>query len=348
MRVLYAQFLGKVPFKAVAIVLGAGAAAAAGFAALSWTANASRPVAASEPVVRPARVMEIAYQRRSQSLVLAGTVVPRIETTLGFRVAGKMIARDVDVGTVVKPGDLIARSIPTDYRLAVDNARAALASAEADYARAKADLDRYQTLRGTAAFMPRRSTRGSRLARPRPGARRAGQEPALLGREQPRLHRAARRRRGRHHRRAGRGRPGAGAGPGHGEAGAHRRARDPGRRARAPAEDRARGEPRQLRAVVRHRPSLRRQPARAVAQRGSHDPHLSGALHRRRAAAVHRHRHDGDADPRAARRRAAGRGAAQSRSSSRARSPPSGWSTRRAAPSRSAPSPSRAGATRPR
>ena len=46
-------------------------------------ANASR-AAASEPVVRPARVMEIAYQRRSQSLVLAGTVVPRIETHPGL------------------------------------------------------------------------------------------------------------------------------------------------------------------------------------------------------------------------------------------------------------------------
>src|SRR4030095_7010372 len=112
MRVPYAQFLGKIPFKAVAIVLGAGAAAAAGFAAVSWTANASRPVATSEPIVRPARVMEIAYQRRSKSLVLAGTVVPRIETNLGFRVAGKIITRSVDVGTVVKPGDLIAHIDP--------------------------------------------------------------------------------------------------------------------------------------------------------------------------------------------------------------------------------------------
>ncbi len=41
---------------------------------------------------------------------------------------------------------------PADYRLAVDNARAALASAEADYARAKADHERYLNLRGTAVF----------------------------------------------------------------------------------------------------------------------------------------------------------------------------------------------------
>jgi multidrug efflux system membrane fusion protein len=153
MRVPYAQHLGKVPFKAVAIVLGAGAAAAAGFAALSWTASASRPTTASaDPLIRPARVMEIAYQRRSQSLVLAGTVVPRIETNLGFRVAGKIVVRSVDVGTILKPGDLIAQLDPADYRLAVDNARAALASADADYARAKADHERYMALRGTNVF----------------------------------------------------------------------------------------------------------------------------------------------------------------------------------------------------
>ena len=169
MRVPYAQLLGKVPFKAVAIVISAGALAAAGFAAFSWTASASR-AAANEPIVRPARVMEIAYQRRSQSLSLAGTVVPRIEATLGFRVAGKILARSVDVGTIVKAGDLIAQLDPSDFRLAVDNARAALASAEADYLRAKADHERYLNLRGSTAFTPqtleqRQSIASTTLAR---------------------------------------------------------------------------------------------------------------------------------------------------------------------------------------
>lgn len=169
MRVPYAQHLGKVPFKAVAIIAGLGVAAAGGFAAVSWQANASRAVA-SEPVVRPAKVMEIAYQRRNQSLVLAGTVVPRIESTLGFRVAGKIVARTVDVGTVVKAGDLIAQLDPADFRLAVDNARAALASADADYTRAKADHERYLNLRGSAAFTPqtleqRQSLSSTALAR---------------------------------------------------------------------------------------------------------------------------------------------------------------------------------------
>lgn len=141
----------RLPIKAIVLAVGAVAAGAAGFAALSLTANASR-VSANEPIVRPARVLEIAYSRQAQSLVLAGTVVPRIESTLGFRVAGKLVQRAVDVGAAVKPGDLIAQLDPSDYRLAVDNARAALASAEADYARAKADHDRYLALRGGGAF----------------------------------------------------------------------------------------------------------------------------------------------------------------------------------------------------
>src|SRR5258708_39142800 len=114
----------RLPIKVSAIAIGTAAIGAAGFATLSLTANASR-VSASEPVVRPARVMEIAYRREGQSLVLAGTVVPRIESPLGFRVSGKVVRRAVDVGTVVQAGQLIAELDPTDYRLAVDNARAA-------------------------------------------------------------------------------------------------------------------------------------------------------------------------------------------------------------------------------
>ena len=142
----------KIPLKYAAFAVAGAALAGGGFAAFSLNANASRAAATAEPIVRPARVAEIAYERQTQILLLAGTVVPRIESTLGFRVAGKIVARVVDVGTAVQPGDAIAELDPTDYRHAVDNARAALVSAEADHARAKADLDRYQALRGSAAF----------------------------------------------------------------------------------------------------------------------------------------------------------------------------------------------------
>ena len=57
---LSVQFPRQVPLKALGIVVVLGALGTAGFAAFSWmNANASR-AAASEAVVRPARVVEIA------------------------------------------------------------------------------------------------------------------------------------------------------------------------------------------------------------------------------------------------------------------------------------------------
>ncbi len=154
------------------VVLGAIGVTMAGgaFAAYSLTRNPAAPAAGAEPVVRPARVVEISYKTQGQTLLLAGTVVPRIESTLGFRVSGKIVQRSVDVGAVVKPGDIIASLDPSDYRLAVDNARAALASAEADHVRAKADHERYLNLRGSMAFVPqtldqRQSLASTALAR---------------------------------------------------------------------------------------------------------------------------------------------------------------------------------------
>ena len=128
------------------------AVAGIGYAALSGQSKAAH-TAANEPAVRPARVMEIAYRHEGQALVLAGTVVPRIESPLGFRVSGKLVRRAVDVGTVVQAGQLIAELDPTDYKLAVENARAAYAAAEGDFMRAKADHDRYLQLRNSSAFM---------------------------------------------------------------------------------------------------------------------------------------------------------------------------------------------------
>lgn len=150
---------------AIGVTMAGGA-----FAAYSLTRNPASAAAGAEPVVRPARVAEISYKTQGQTLLLAGTVVPRIESTLGFRVSGKIVQRSVDVGAVVKPGDVIAVLDPADYQLAVDNARAALASAEADYVRAKADHERYLNLRGSMAFVPqtldqRQSLASTTLAR---------------------------------------------------------------------------------------------------------------------------------------------------------------------------------------
>lgn len=76
----------------------------------------------------------------------AGEISPRIETALSFRIAGKMLGRSVDVGSLVKPGTEIARLDPQDMRLETDAMSSQLQAAQADYAQSQAELERYRTL----------------------------------------------------------------------------------------------------------------------------------------------------------------------------------------------------------
>lgn len=70
----------------------------------------------------------------------SGEVRARYESTVGFRVGGKLTERLVDAGTRVRPGQALARLDPTDARLSASQA-------EANAALAAADLKRSQELR---------------------------------------------------------------------------------------------------------------------------------------------------------------------------------------------------------
>jgi membrane fusion protein, multidrug efflux system len=65
------------------------------------------------------------------STVAVGTVQPRYETNLGFRVLGRLIARPVNVGDLVAEGQTVAAIDPTALELAVRSARADLSKAQA-------------------------------------------------------------------------------------------------------------------------------------------------------------------------------------------------------------------------
>ncbi len=65
------------------------------------------------------------------STVEVGTVQPRYETNLGFRVLGRLIARPVNVGDLVAKGQTIAAVDPTALELAVRSAKADLSKAQA-------------------------------------------------------------------------------------------------------------------------------------------------------------------------------------------------------------------------
>jgi membrane fusion protein, multidrug efflux system len=97
--------------------------------------------------IRPVRVIVLNPANADVTSEFPGAVQARYESQLGFRVGGKIIARQVDVGTVVKRGQVLMRLDPKDLQLAQAQAVAAVTSAASNRDTAKADYKRYQELR---------------------------------------------------------------------------------------------------------------------------------------------------------------------------------------------------------
>ncbi|MEO6919279.1 MAG: efflux RND transporter periplasmic adaptor subunit [Collimonas sp.] len=114
---------------------------------LSLLAACSKPPEKAEDI-RPVRVIVLNPANADVTSELPGAVQARYESQLGFRVGGKIIARQVDVGTLVKRGQVLMRLDPKDLQLAQAQAAASLSSAASNRDTAKADFKRYQELRG--------------------------------------------------------------------------------------------------------------------------------------------------------------------------------------------------------
>ena len=117
-----------------------------GLALAAMLAGCSKPAPKTEDV-RPVRAMKIAASPVDAVAEFPGEVRPRVESRLGFRVGGKIVARKVDVGAFVKRGQVLMQLDPQDLQLAQAQANAALRSAESNRQLARAELDRYQELR---------------------------------------------------------------------------------------------------------------------------------------------------------------------------------------------------------
>ena len=117
-----------------------------GAVALAVSGCSDEKKAETKEVVRPVKVVEIAEAGDTRALDYSGAVKARVEMNLGFRVAGKITDRRVNIGDRVKPGDLLAQIDPTDYQLAVKTAEANLAAAEKGVATADLANKRAQQL----------------------------------------------------------------------------------------------------------------------------------------------------------------------------------------------------------
>lgn len=100
----------------------------------------------TEEVIRPVRYQQVYSTGVSRTRVFPGVAQSAREADLSFRVPGTISKLPVKVGASVVQGDLIAALDPTDYRIQVERADAALSQAQAQARTVAADYERVQAM----------------------------------------------------------------------------------------------------------------------------------------------------------------------------------------------------------
>ena len=97
--------------------------------------------------VRPVLVNNVHYEAQARDRTFVGTIRPRIESELGFRVAGKVSKRLVEVSALVETGQPLATLDEIDLKLQADQADAEFSAATGVLAQASAAEGRTKELR---------------------------------------------------------------------------------------------------------------------------------------------------------------------------------------------------------
>lgn len=105
----------------------------------------SRPEPAPEPL-RAVKLLTVGPQSLQAQHEYAGEVRARVESRLGFRVAGKIVQRPVELGQRVQAGQVLAQLDPQDYQWAAQAAQAQVTAAQTQQELAAADYRRYARL----------------------------------------------------------------------------------------------------------------------------------------------------------------------------------------------------------
>ncbi|WP_429133884.1 efflux RND transporter periplasmic adaptor subunit [Ensifer sp. 4252] len=132
----------KFVLSSAAVLVGAGVATAA---FVFWP-NEKVAIAADPRTAVPFVSVIKARTSDAGARSFTGTVAARVQSDLGFRVAGKIVERLVELGNEVRAGQSLMRIDETDLRLAVAAKRNAVAAAKATFIQAQADERRYAAL----------------------------------------------------------------------------------------------------------------------------------------------------------------------------------------------------------
>ena len=108
---------------------------------------ACSPPPVQEEPIRAVRSLVVQSGETALQNEYAAEVRARTESRLSFRVGGKLVRRPVNVGDLVKAGQVLAQIDASDLRLGQDAARASVSAAETQLALNENEYKRYKDLR---------------------------------------------------------------------------------------------------------------------------------------------------------------------------------------------------------
>lgn len=106
----------------------------------------SREEEKTEPEIRPVRALKVERRDTGVPVTLTGRIAAEDEVSLAFRISGRMIKMDVNVGDRLAPGQVIAQLDSVNEQNALRTARANLTAAEGQLTQARNHFERQDTL----------------------------------------------------------------------------------------------------------------------------------------------------------------------------------------------------------
>lgn len=116
-----------------------------------------------EEIVRSVKTLTVTEASRANSRQISGIVSSRRESSLSFRVGGRVASAEASLGDEVVQGQVLASLEKREYELAVDTAQARLASARAELEEKSETLRRQNNLR-QRDFVPQAAVDQAQLA----------------------------------------------------------------------------------------------------------------------------------------------------------------------------------------
>jgi RND family efflux transporter MFP subunit len=109
-------------------------------------AGCSREEEKPAPESRPVRALKVERRDTGVPVTLTGRIAAEDEVSLAFRISGRMVKMDVNVGDRVSPGQVIAQLDPVNEQNALRAAQANLTAAQGQLTQARNHFERQDTL----------------------------------------------------------------------------------------------------------------------------------------------------------------------------------------------------------